>query len=69
MYRILQTVGTRITGSLPLCRLIGRLRKPGKEGTMTARPEGVAMLTDFDAERAGTELIAPEDRRAPAEGL
>jgi hypothetical protein len=39
--------------SLRLCRLIRRLRKPGKEGTMTARPEVVALLTDFDVERAG----------------
>jgi hypothetical protein len=29
------------------------MRKPGKEGIMTARPEVVALLTDFDVERAG----------------
>jgi hypothetical protein len=27
--------------------------KPGKEGIMTARPEVVALLTDFDVERTG----------------
>jgi hypothetical protein len=38
---------------LRLCRLVRRLRKPGKEGSMTARPEVVALLTDFNVERAG----------------
>lgn len=29
------------------------MAKAGKEGTMTARPEVVALLTDFDVERTG----------------
>jgi hypothetical protein len=41
-----RTAGSCITGSLRLC-------ESGKEGIMTARPEVVALLTDFDVQRAG----------------
>jgi hypothetical protein len=39
--------------SLRLRQLVRRLRTPGKEGTMTARSEVVALLTDFDVEHTG----------------
>jgi hypothetical protein len=58
-----------VTGSFRLGRLIRRLRKPGKEGIMTARPDAVAPLAGFDAERAGARrrVVRRDGRRFPAQ--
>ena len=64
-----QTAGSCVTDSLRLCQLMRRLREPGKEGTMTARPEVVALITDCDVERGGVRqrfVHRFEDRRPPA---
>jgi hypothetical protein len=59
-----QTAGTRITGSLCLCQLIRRLRKPRREAAMTGRPEVVALLTDFDVEHTDVrQRFVHRDRR------
>jgi hypothetical protein len=38
---------------MALFSVVRRLRTPRKEGTMTARSEVVALLTDFDVEHTG----------------
>jgi hypothetical protein len=69
LYRIGPDCRNSLTGGLRRCQLVRRLRKPGKEGTMTARPEAAALLTDVDVGRAGAlqRFVHPDGRPVTAE--